>query len=247
MQRVELEVKPRELKDAQGTAHNLRELRESGWIPAVIYGQGKPQSVVVESRAFYKAVQTSGKNAIFTINVDGKKAPGIVKEIQWQVLTHKPIHIDFQRIDVNQKLELSIPVHVVGESPGVKNAGGILEHIQREIKVKCLPDDIPAGINVDVSKLEIGHSIKVAEITPPKGVEFITAGDHIVVNVVAPKVEEVKPATPTEGAAAGAAEPEVITKGKKEEEGAEGAAAATPAAAPAAAPAAGKGEKEKKK
>lgn len=241
MQRVELEVKPRDLgqKDVK---RNLNQLRKEGWVPGVLYGHGEPTPIAIDLKHFKKAIQTkAGINALFTVKVGKEAALGVIKEIQRDLLKHHPIHVDIQRINLKEKLEMNVSVHVVGEAPGVKNSGGILETIQREIRVRCLPDDIPATIDVDVSKLELGHGIKVQDLIPPKGVEFVTPGDHIVVNVVAPKVEEV--AAPAAAAVEAAAQPEVITKGKKEE-GAEGAAAGT---APAAQAAPEKGDKEKEK
>lgn len=243
MQRVELELKPRDLGQKEKT--NLNGLRSNGWIPAVVYGHGDPVKVAVESKAFRKATQTkAGTNALFTLKLGNETSLGVIKEIQRHLLKHFPIHVDFQRINVKEKLEISVPTHTVGEAPGVKNHGGILEHITREIRIRCLPDDIPASIDIDVSHLEVGHGIKVKDIPPLKGVEILTLQDTIVVNVVMPKVEEEKPVAAAEGAVAAAAEPEVIAKGKKPEEGAEGAAPAAGGAAPAA-PVKAKEEKKK--
>ena len=249
MQRVELEVQPRDLGE-KDKKRNPNQLRAEGWIPATLYGHGKPVSIAVNFRTLSKAILGSkaGHNALFTIKGPGESTLAVIKEIQRHLTRHHPIHVDFQRINVKEKLEISVGAHVVGESPGVKNSGGILETITREVRIRCLPDDIPATIDVDVSQLELGHSIKVKDLPQLKGVEYMTPPDTIVVNVVAPKVEEEKPATPAEGAAAaaaGAAEPEVIAKGKKEEEGAAPAAGAKPGAA--AAPAAGAKKEEKKK
>lgn len=248
MQRVELELKPRDLGEKD--KRNLTQLRNEGWIPAVLYGHGNPVQVAVNSKIFRAATHTkAGVNALFTLKVGGESTLGVIKEIQRHIIKHNPIHVDFQRINVKEKLEISVPTHTVGDSPGVKNSGGILEHITREVRIRCLPDDIPASIDIDVSHLEVGHGIKVKDLPELKGVEFLTPKDTIIVNVVMPKVEEEKPAAGAE-AAAGAAEPEVIAKGKKPEEGAEGAApaagaAAAKGAAPAAAPAAKKEEKKK--
>ena len=246
MQKVELEVQPR--KDKK---QNLNQLRRDGWIPAVIYGHGESVSVSIESRTFSKAIHTkAGTNALFTIKLENESTLGIIKEVQKHLLTHKPIHVDFQRVSAKDELELSVPIHVVGEAPGVKNSGGILEQITREIRVRCLPEDIPVSIDIDVSHLELGRGIKVKEIPPVKGVEFLTPAETIAVNVVAPKVEEEKPVAAVEGAVVAGAEPEVIAKGKKEEEGAEKAGAAAPATGAAAGkPAAGAApaKKEEKK
>jgi len=240
MQRVELEVKPRDLGE-KDKVRNLGELRREGWIPGTLYGHGDAVSISVNLRTLEKAVHSSkaGLNSLFNVTAPGEKTLAVIKEVQRHYLRQTAIHIDFQRISLKEKLEVAVPTHPTGESPGVKNSGGVLEHITREIRVRCLPDDIPASIDVDVTVLELGDGIKVKDLKPINGVEFLTLPETIVVNVVAPKVEAV--ATPAEGAAATGAEPEVITKGKKDEEG----AAAPAAGAKGAAPAAKKDEKKK--
>ncbi|MCG3205398.1 MAG: 50S ribosomal protein L25 [Elusimicrobia bacterium] len=248
MQRIELEVKPRDLGD-KNTKKNLTQLRQEGWIPGSLYGNGKPVEIAIDAKTFGKAIHTkAGTNALFNVKFGTETSLSVIKEVQRHVLKHNPIHVDFQRINTKEKLSLNIPTHVVGEAPGVKNSGGILEHITREVRVRCLPEDIPVSIDIDVSKLELGHGIKVKDLPSLKGVEYLTNADIIVVNIVAQKVEEEKAAT-TEAAAAGA-QPEVIAKGKKEEEGAAapaaGGAAAKPAAAPAAKAAPASKEEKKK-
>ncbi len=246
MQRIDLEVKPRELgqKEKQG---NLNQLRKEGWIPGNLYGNGKPVNIAIDAKTFAKAIHTkAGANALFNVKYGSETSLSVIKEVQRHIWKHHPIHVDLQRINMKEKLTLNIPVHITGEAPGVKNSGGILEHITREIRVKCLPDDIPATIEVDVSQLELGHGVKVKNLPAIKGVEVVTGPDIIIVNIVAPKVEEV--VTPAADAAAAGAQPEVITKGKKDEEGAAApaaAGAAKPGAAPAKVAPAAKDEKKK--
>ncbi len=240
MQKLDLEVQPREMKSTEGKK-NPNQLRREGWIPGVLYGHGDPTPITVDAKTFNQAIHTkAGLNALFTVKVGSQSNLSIIKEVQRDIISRKPVHVDFQRIDVKEKLEVTVPVHPIGEAPGVKNQQGILEQIQRDIRIKCLPDDIPPSLDVDISHLELHQTIKVKDLTLPKGVEVVTALDYIVFNIVMPKIEEeVKPAVGTEGVPG---TPEVITKGKKDEEGA--AAATTGAAAPAAA--AG-GDKDKKK
>lgn len=238
MQKIDLEVQPREEKKAQ---LGVNQMRRSGLIPGVIYGHGDPVKIIVDAKTFNKAIHGSaGTNALFTVKLGSKKDLSVIKEVQRDIFTRQPIHVDFQRINIKEKLEVTVAIHVQGEAPGVKVSHGILQYVTREVRIRCLPDDIPASIDVDVSKLELHHSIRVQELTPPKGVEFVTAGDHILVTIVSPKIEEEAPKAAT--AEAGApAQPEVIAKGKEKEEG----AAATTGAAPAA-PAA-EGDKKKAK
>ena len=151
----------------------------------------------------------------------------IVKQIQRDCISQKPIHVDFQAVSLQEKIEVKVSLHIQGIAPGVKNSGGILEHLMRDIAVQCLPTNIPHNIVVDISSLELNHSITVKDLPRIEGVEFLSDENAIIVNVVVPAAEEV-PATPAEAAAAAAtpgstAEPEVISKGKKDKE--DGAAA----------------------
>jgi len=230
MQTVEIDVKKRDL----ATKGALRTLRVTGQVPAVVYGGAKkPASLSIDGKEFYKLLKTHGLNMLMNLKVDGAKETVLVKEVQRDPIGRQPVHIDFQRISMTKKLEVSVPVHVKGEAPGVKLGGGILEHILREIRVRCLPADIPAALDVDVSSLQLNQGLRVKDIQLPKGVEAVTDGQQLLLNIVAPtELEEVTPAAAVPGVAA---EPEVIAKGKKPEEGAEGAAAAPAkgAAAPA--------------
>ena len=184
-------------------------------------------------------------NAIFNINLQGNSALGVIKDIQRDIFTQEPIHVDFYRINVKEKLEVHVPVIVVGDAIGVKEKGGILEQLQRDVLLKCLPEAIPPKIEVDVSLLDLHQSIKVQDLKLGEGIEILTPGGHIIANVVTPRVEEEPTPAAAEvaaipGAAAGG--PEVITKGKTDEEG-----AAPGAAAPAAAAPGGKEQTEAKK
>ncbi|HBU70032.1 MAG TPA: 50S ribosomal protein L25 [Elusimicrobia bacterium] len=217
------------------TKHNLKALRESGKIPAVFYAEGEqPVSIFVDTKNFEKLLGGGmGSNALINLNIAGQNKMVIIKEIQNHIITEKPIHIDFQGVSLKKKIEVSVHLKIEGEAPGVKIGGGVLEHILREVKVRCLPTDIPQHIVVDVSKLDINHAIAVRDLPITEGLEFISDPASIIVNIVAPtELEE----TPVAAAAAAAtAEPEVIAKGKKDkEEGAAPAAGADKKAAPAA-------------
>jgi large subunit ribosomal protein L25 len=213
-----------ELREGKSTDGKLRELRKAQKLPAVIYGGKKPPlTVIVSEKALRKAIQTAGANAILTLRHPKGEDTVILKEVMKDVVTSAPLHIDFQRISLTEKIVVKVHVKIRGEAPGVKLQGGILEHILREVEVRCLPTAIPHELPIDVSKLGITESLHVRDIEVPAGVEVLQGPDQIVVNIVAPAAEEAAPA-PAEGAAA--AEPELsVTKGKKEEEGAPGAAA----------------------
>jgi len=200
-----------------------RKARAAGQIPAVIYGHGEtPQPIAVDFREFEIALRGhKGGNAIVNLNVAGGEYTALVRDVQYDPLSRAIIHLDFQHISLTEQIEVDVPLHLVGTPIGVKDGGGILEHLLRTLKVKCLPTAIPASIDVDVTALNIGQNLHVRDLVPGAGYETVTDADVAVAAVVAPAAEEVA-AAPAEGeaAAAGAAEPEVVgAKGKKEGEG----------------------------
>jgi large subunit ribosomal protein L25 len=205
-----------------------RKARSAGQIPAVIYGHGEtPQAIAVDFREFEVALRHhKGANAIVNLNVAGGEVTALVRDVQYDPLSRAIIHLDFQHISLTEQIEVEVPVHFVGTPIGVKDGGGILEHLLRTLKIKCLPTAIPAGIDVDVTALNIGQNLHVSDLQPATGYEVITDADVAVAAVVAPAAEEVV-AAPAEGeAAATTAEPEVVgAKGKKDEEGAPAATA----------------------
>ena len=209
---------------AISTKHNLKELRANGRVPAVFYGHGeKALTLCVALKKFEELVHAGGSNVLVSLKLGNESKSAIVKDIQRDVISQVPVHIDFQAISLKEKIEVSVPLHIVGTAPGVKLSGGVMEHILREVRVECLPTDIPQVINVDVSGLEINHSFAVKDLPAMEGVEILSDLDSIIVNVVAPTVLEEAPAPGAEAAAAAtAAEPEVISKGKKEEGAEEG-------------------------
>ncbi len=237
MQTVTLEAELRET----GSQGKLNVLRLSGSIPAILYGAGTDKKseknstlLKVNEKLLIKMLQKEGANVLLELKLGSSSENVVIKEVQRDYVTRKLIHVDFQRVDMNKKLEVSVPVHLVGEAPGVKLGGGILEHITREVRVICLPKDIPHQIDIDISNLDIGHGITVADLPALSGVQILADAHQLIANVVAPTELEEVAATTTPGVA----EPEVILKGKKPEEGEEGAVAA-PAAKGGAAPAKG--------
>lgn len=213
MQRLQIKAQPREAT-GKGVA---RKLRAQGRIPGIVYGVGvEPLPLSVDHHDFDKALRnTESTNVLIDLEVEGKEnVPVMLREYQAGVISREFLHVDFQKIDLSQKIKTEVPVHLVGTAPGVKD-GGILEHTRRTLEVRCLPDNIPAAIEVDISALSLGDSIHVEELTLPKGVEGTAATNFTIAAVVAPAVEKV--AEPAEGEEA-AAEPEV-TKQKKADEG----------------------------
>ncbi|MFC1501464.1 50S ribosomal protein L25 [Elusimicrobiota bacterium] len=217
-----------ELRDVSKKS-NLKTTRSDGKIPCVFYGKKKKTIVLsIDAKKFGKIIEESGSNVLCTLKFPDDNKTAIVKEIQRDMISQVPIHVDFQSVSLKEKVEVSVPLHIEGTAPGVKLSGGILEHLLREITISCLPKDMPKHISLDVSKLELGNAVTVGDLPKQEGIEIKTDPKAVIVNVVIPKVEEEKPAE--EVVEAGAAEPEVITKGKKEE-GEEGAEGAPPAKA----------------
>ncbi|MDR3256906.1 MAG: 50S ribosomal protein L25 [Endomicrobium sp.] len=212
MKEVILDVEVRTM----GSKGNLAILRKDGKIPAVFYGKDiKSESIAVNSKAFVSIIEANGANVIIDLNFkDGKKAV-IVKSLQKDVLTQNPIHIDFQAISLEDKVEVLVPIHIDGVADGVKNFGGVMEFIVREIKIKALPKNIPQRISIDVSALGIGHGITVADLPKLDGVQYVQDSSMLIVHVVSVTVEEEKPVA-VEGTEA--TQPEVISKGKKDKE-----------------------------
>jgi large subunit ribosomal protein L25 len=195
-----------------------RKTRAAGFIPGVLYGHGQePVPLTVGTRDFQLALRDhEGGNAIVNLALNGGEYTALIRAVQYDPVTHDILHLDFQHISLTEEVEVEVSVHLVGVPVGVKDGGGIVEHIVRELEVRCLPTAMPSSIDVDVSALGIGDSIHVRDITVPE-VTILTDPDATVATVVPPTVMEEKPAE-AEAPAAEAAEPEVIAKGKKEEE-----------------------------
>lgn len=200
-----------------------RKLRQAGRIPAVYYGRGEdPVPLVVSLRELLDLIERAeGSNVIVDLKVEGeagadKKA--LIREIQRDPVGGHILHLDLQRISLTERITVEVPVVLIGTPTGVKDGGGILEHLLREVEVECLPTDIPSRLEVDVSGLQIGDSLHVSDLRADR-VTIKTEAGRAIAAVVPPTVlEEVKPAEE-----AVAAEPELVKEKKGEEaEGAEG-------------------------
>src|SRR5205085_11943782 len=126
-----------------------------------------------------------GRNALITLKIDGTSHPVLVKEIQRHPISRAIWHIDFYRVSLQKKIETAVPVHVKGEAPGVKLGGGVLEHLVREVRVRCLPTEIPAALDADVAALQIGQAIKAKDLKVPAGVELLLDAEAMIINIVA--------------------------------------------------------------
>jgi large subunit ribosomal protein L25 len=217
-------------RTATGKGAN-RKLRVAGRIPAVVYGKGRDTlSVALDPKVLETLLHKSGAglNTLIDLSVAGRTDTVLVKELQRHPVHGSYLHVDFFKVDLTQKITVSVPIHFIGKARGVE-FGGILDHPLRELEVECLPRAIPEFIEVDVSALEIGQAIHVSDLHLPGGVEVKTDATLPVASVVLPAAEV--EATPTETVVEG----EVV-------EGAEAAAAPAEAAPAAKAEGGGKGK-----
>jgi len=217
-----------EVRTSRGK-NEARRTRRAGQIPAVIYGSfQKPVSVVVNPRDIGKIVHSdTGYNTIFNLVIQGgDSTPVMLVDRQVDPVKGTLLHADFKRIDLTKRLRVSIPVHTVGEAAGVKVQGGLLEVITRAIEIECLPDEIPEGFTVDVTELMIGQAKRASDVALSGSMKLVSSPETVIAHAVALRAEEVVEPTAAEAAAAAVtpeagatpAEPEVIKKGKKEEE-----------------------------
>ncbi len=227
MKSVSLNAYPRTLTRRGGS----KQLRNQGRVPAVVYGrkQPEPMNVEVVAREFETLLHHSvSENILVDLAVQGDVAKptrlALVQEVQHHPLSGKILHVDFHEVADDEKVVLFAPVETSGEATGVKNGGGVLEHVRFKLKVRALPKDLPEAIIIDVTSLEIGMAVHIGDIVPPAGVEIL--GDkHISVVAVAAPVTEAQEAEAT--AAEGATPGEVEMIKEKKEDGAAPAAAGT--------------------
>lgn len=196
-----------------------RRLRRDGRIPGVLYGAGKPVfSVTVDPRQVEQILHSeAGENTLLDLRLKGQdsRRKAMIKDYQVDPVTGQVLHADFVRIEMDAKLEVSVSVRTVGTAPGIKEQGGLLDVLQRELKLECLPGDIPENIDVDISELRIHDHVRVQDLVPTGNYRFVDPPETLVLNIVPPRLVE----EPTAAAAEEeeGAEPEVITKGKAEE------------------------------
>ena len=214
-----------EVRTSRGK-NEARRTRRAGHIPAVIYGSfQEPVSIAVNPREINKIVHSNtGYNTIFNLVIQGgETTPVMLVDRQVDPVKGTLLHADFKRIDLSKRLRVSIPVHTVGEAAGVKVQGGLLEVITRAIEIECLPDEIPEGFTVDVTELTIGQAKRASDVALSGSMKLVSSADTVIAHAVALRAEEVaapaaEAAAVTPEAGAAPAEPEVIKKGKKEEE-----------------------------
>jgi large subunit ribosomal protein L25 len=186
---TQLEVEIRE----PGHSRATRRLRRAGRVPGVLYGGGEdPVSFSVDARVLRHALAARG--AVIELSVAGKTTPVVLKDIHRDPVRGETLHVDLIRVDLNKPIQSAVPLHLVGadEAPGVREGGGTLEQVTREINVEALPSDIPEFIELDVSDMEINDNRFLTSVTPPAGVTLLDDLEETVIAVLAPpRVEEV--------------------------------------------------------
>ncbi len=219
-----------------------RRTRLTGLVPAVLYGgRGNSVALSVNAKQVAKILRSeSGHNTIFTVQVTGgKEERAMLKDWQVDPVSNNLLHVDLLRIAMDVRMRVRVPVHTFGEAQGVKLQGGIFEMVTREVEIECLPGDIPEEFRIDISALTIGKQLRASDLpVDPQKVKLITDPERVLAHVVTLKKEEEPAAEAAVATETAPAEPEVIKKGKKEEEG--GAEAGAAEAAPKAAEKKGK-------
>jgi large subunit ribosomal protein L25 len=201
--------------------NEARRLRVSMKIPAVVYGTGKdPVAVSVSPKEVNRILHSSsGANTIFNLDIPGvENTPVMVVDWQHDPIRNNLLHVDMKRIDLSRRLNVKVPVHTTGDPIGVKQQGGLYEVITREIEIECLPDEIPEHFEVDVAAMTLGQSLRASQVELTGSMKLVSSPDLVISHVIAVRgaAEETAATEETK-----AAEPEVVKKGKKEEEGAE--------------------------
>ena len=221
----EIKGEPRE-----GAGRTLsRRLRRLGRVPAVVYGARKkgkaPEGVpvAVDPKEVLRILHSeAGANTLITLKLDGGESRVMVKEYQLDPVTHRLLHADFYQLAMDRAITVTVPIVIRGEAKGVKLEGGMIDFVTREVQVACLPTDIPERIDVDVSELMLHQSVRLRDLPENPKWRVLNEPDTMLVHVVLPKAEEAaaEEAAPEAEVAAepGAAEPEVIKKGKTETE-----------------------------
>ena len=208
-------------RDQRGK-NEARRLRRLGRVPAVVYGGSGKQpdatAIAVDPKALLRILHSeSGANTLIGLSLNGAGDTRVlVKEYQLDPVTHELLHADFYRVAMDRRITVTVPVVVRGEARGVKQQGGILDFVHREIVIECLPGDIPEHVEVDVSELMLGQSVRLREVAVDVKWSAVSDLDTMLVHVITPKAEEPAPTVEAVAAPAVPAEPEVIKKGKVE-------------------------------
>lgn len=212
MSELTIEVQKRE-KTGKGAN---RRARSGGRIPAVVYGGGKESvSIEIDRKSMLDLMKKAGsENPIYLLKLGDNQRHAMIREVQTHPISRQVVHIDFQRVMMDQKVHVKVPVELVGVAYGVKNQGAVLDFVTREIEVECLPGDIPGHLELDVTGLHANQHAEARDIKLPQGVTLLDSEDKVIASVTHARAED----TGAEGTATDRDEPEVIKKGKTDEE-----------------------------
>jgi large subunit ribosomal protein L25 len=203
--------------------NNAGRLRTQGQIPAVVYGGpgGQAESLSVDPKSLLRILHSqSGANTLITLKIDGAGDTRVlVKEYQLDPVFHKLLHADFYRVAMDKLLQVTVPIHLVGDAKGIKAQGAQVDFVHRELDVECLPADIPEHITVDVTELMLHEGIRVRDLQTGGKWTPVSDADMLIVHLVSPKTEAEPAPADVAAVPVAAAEPEVIKKGKVEKEG----------------------------
>lgn len=216
MERITLNAEKRE-ETGKGAA---RSLRRQDMIPAILYRGGGSIPIKVAKKEIVNFINTTaGEQVMVTLQFkDGENKLALMKDFQVDPTKRELLHADFFEVSLTEKVRVNMHVTTTGEPIGVKRDGGLLQNVLREIEIECLPDKMPGHVKIDISGLEIGQSLRVSELNLGEDIRILTDPDEVIANIIAPLVEEVAPVEEAAVAAPEVMEPEVIKKGKKEEE-----------------------------
>lgn len=211
---VSLTAQPREERGKNA----MRRLRSEGLVPAVLYGHGdETRTLAVKAQELEKLLGSiSVENTIIDLAIEGSQSTQtLIREVQHHPAKKAVLHVDFLQIHAGEKIHLEVPIRLHGSPIGVRDNGGILQEVLRELHVECLPRDIPEAIDLDIANLDVGDVIHVSDVSAPN-VKILNDPDIVLVTVVAPTVAALPEGEEEEGVAIGEGEPEVI--GRREEE-----------------------------
>ncbi len=212
MAEIVLNARPRTIKGKQ-----VKALRRQGWIPAVLYGRHiQPITIQVEGKELQRVLaQARGGTRLITLQVDGETHLALIREVQREPIRREILHVDFQAVEMTEKIRVEVPVVFVGASPAVERGEGILVHGLTHVEIECLPKDLIESITVDLSRLDrVDAAIYVRDLQVPPGITVVSDPDELIALVTAPAAEVLEEAVlPAE-----APEVEVIGRGKKAEE-----------------------------
>lgn len=205
------------------TGKQVRALRRAGILPAVLYGHNmEPLSISLNAHDASKILNRLTASSLVTVDVEGKEYPALVRERQRNPIKGNLIHVDFQVVSLTEKIRANVGIVITGTAPAVKDFSAVLVTTLNELEVEAYPQDLPERIVVDISGLKkIGDGIRVGDLVLSEKVTVLTDADEMIILATAPKEEALEEVTPEAAAVEEAAEPEVIEKGKKEEEGEE--------------------------